>query len=189
MALRPATSADIPAMLELMDLATVWLAQQGNAGQWGDGTTPHATNPNRIKQATEKVETGGTWVAVGPVPPPNSTDTSSPQEQLAPQGEDQVIGALTVHTANAYVAPATEPERYVSLLLTHRAWKGHGLGTLLVDKARELARAAGVGLLRVDCYAGGNGKLVRWYESQGFVKTESFMAEGTWPGQLLEMRL
>lgn len=101
-----------------------------------------------------------------------------------------IIGALTVYTPFSYEMPAAEPERYVQLLLTHRAWKGRGLGALLVHKAQELAIAAGIRLLRVDCYAGGDGKLVKWYESQRFVKTETFTGyEGAWPGQVLEMRL
>ena len=181
---------DIPAVLGLMDVATAWLVQQGRTGQWGDGTESHAENPRRLKQATAMVESGGCWVAIGPVPPPPLL--SDPSSAPAPAaGEQSVIGALTVHDAMPYVSPATEPERYVQLLLTHRAWKGRGLGTLLLDKARALAVDAGVGLLRVDCYAGGDGKLVRWYESQGFVKTESVLLgdDQSWPGQVLEMRL
>lgn len=174
-----------------MDIATRWLAQQGRTGQWGDGSVSHATNPRRVKAFTEMVESGGAWVAVGPVPPPPRPAEEAPQESAEPaRAEDQVIGALTVHTAFPHVPPAAEPERYVQLLLTHRAWKGRGLGEMLVRKARELALRAGVRLLRVDCYAGGDGKLVKWYESQGFVKTETFVGnEGTWQGQVFEMRL
>jgi hypothetical protein len=39
----------------------------------------------------------------------------------------------------------------------------------------------------VDCYAGGDGALVRWYESAGFTRTQAFEVRG-WPGQLLERR-
>ncbi|MFF7895340.1 hypothetical protein ACFZDI_26285 [Streptomyces sp. NPDC007907] len=49
---------------------------------------------------------------------------------------------------------------------------------------------AGVSLLRVDCYAGDDGKLVRYYESNGFTRTEAFtVGESQWPGQLLARRV
>ncbi|KAH8884681.1 Sortase and related acyltransferase [Thozetella sp. PMI_491] len=177
-----------------MDTATTWLVDQGRTGQWGDGTALHSTNPTRIKQATELIESGGGWIAVGLVPPPPLPSVSgeglSVTEGAAAEAEGQVIGAVVVQDSPVpYVAPAGEPERYVRLLITHRAWKGRGLGDLLMNKAREITKAAGVGLLRVDCYAGGDKKLVKWYESQGFTQTESFMAGGTWPGQVLEIRI
>ncbi|GAA2396714.1 hypothetical protein [Dactylosporangium salmoneum] len=55
------------------------------------------------------------------------------------------------------------------------------------------SRAAHRPLLRVDCYAGGDGALVRWYERQGFTATEAFTVtrdDGTeWPGQVLAQPL
>jgi hypothetical protein len=48
-------------------------------------------------------------------------------------------------------------------------------------------------LVRVDCYAGDDQALVRYYESQGFRRVRPFVVELTgdrsWPGQLLEDRL
>ena len=35
--------------------------------------------------------------------------------------------------------------------------------------------------MRVDCYAGGTGDLVRYYTRHGFTPTESFVIDG-WPG-------
>ena len=142
-------------------------------------------NPARIKQVTEKAESGGTWIAV---------DTNMPEDSL-PEGEDDelsiingVVGALTVGQANAYVQPSSEPELYIQFLISDRASRGKGIGTLLLEKARALARQAGVSLLRVDCYAGDGEGLVRYYESQGFERTESFEIKG-WPGQVLIQRL
>jgi hypothetical protein len=45
-----------------------------------------------------------------------------------------------------------------------------------------------VGLLRVDCFAGNDGALVRFYERCGYTKTETFTV-GKWPGQVLERRV
>lgn len=178
--LRPGTVEDVPAMLRLMDIATAWLVKKGQTGQWG--TERHSTNPDRIKQATELAESGGTWIAVDTnYSPPKSGD----EELSVING---VVGAITLGQANHYVQPATEPELYVKYLASDRASSGKGIGTLLLEKARALAREAGVSLLRLDCYAGGSGGLVRYYESQGFKRMEAFEAKG-WPGQVLIQRL
>jgi GNAT superfamily N-acetyltransferase len=73
-----------------------------------------------------------------------------------------------------------------------RTLAGHAIGTMLLDHARELARADGVELLRVDCFAGGDGALVRYYEKQGFTRAEQFVVpvnDSEWPGQVLIQRL
>ncbi|KAK4084490.1 uncharacterized protein Triagg1_970 [Trichoderma aggressivum f. europaeum] len=182
--LRPGTVEDVPAMLRLMDIATAWLVKKGQTGQWG--TKRHSTNPARIKQATELAESGGTWIAVDAnYSPPKPGDGAENEELSVING---VVGAITVGQANHYVQPAAEPELYVRYLASDRASSGKGIGTLLLEKARALAREAGVSLLRLDCYAGGSGGLVRYYESQGFKRMETFDANG-WPGQVLIQRL
>ncbi|MNW16651.1 hypothetical protein D3C71_2155650 [compost metagenome] len=50
--------------------------------------------------------------------------------------------------------------------------------------ADEQAQSAGVRRLRVDCYGGGSGDLVRFYESCGYERIATFDVDG-WPGQLL----
>lgn len=59
---------------------------------------------------------------------------------------------------------------------------------LLLDHARAEAADRGLGLLRVDCWAGGGGALIRYYQSAGFTPTVRFMV-GDWQGQLLEQRM
>jgi GNAT superfamily N-acetyltransferase len=199
--LRLGTVEDAPAMLRLMDIATNWLVKKGQAGQWG--TERHSNNPARIKQATEKAESGGTWIAVdtnssslrtegglsgGEVESPYQSTNRSGGEDEELSIINGVVGALTVGQANPYVQPATEPELYIQFLASDRASSGKGIGTLLLEQARTLARKAGVSLLRVDCYAGGGGGLVRYYESQGFQRMETFEVNG-WPGQVLIQRL
>lgn len=199
--LRPGTVEDVPAMLRLMDIATDWLAKKGQSGQWG--TERPSESPARIQQATEKAESGGTWIAVDTsllslrTEDGSSSDkVESPSESTdKSRGEDKelsiingVVGALTVGQASSYVPPATEPELYIQFLISDRASSGKGIGTLLLEKARALAREAGVSLLRLDCYAGGSGGLIRYYESQGFERAEAFEAKG-WPGQILIQRL
>ena len=61
-------------------------------------------------------------------------------------------------------------------------------GTRCSGARRRPAAELGVPALRVDCYAGGEQALVRFYESAGFARTDTFDVKG-WPGQVLERRL
>jgi GNAT superfamily N-acetyltransferase len=169
MRIRQGVGADVPAVLGLLAGATEWLVGRGRADQWG--TEPHSANPRRIEQVRGFVADGGLWIA---------------------ELDGRVVGALSVGEALPYVSPATEPELYVRLLVTDRKLAGHGIGTVLLDHARELARADDVELLRVDCFAGGDGALVRYYEKQGFTRAEQFVVPvngSEWPGQVLIQRL
>lgn len=172
-----------------MDIAIEWLAAQGRTGQWG--TEKVSGVPHRIKQMTEFAESGGLWVAVdedwkAPGPPAPREDDGEGAAPLVDPGN--VVGAVCVGEAWPHVPPASEPELYIRFLIANYQSKRRGVGGILLEKARELARAAGVGVLRVDCYGGDDQKLVRWYESQGFQRQETFVAKG-WPGQILVQRL
>ena len=202
--LRQATSEDITGIALLMDIAIEWLGSEGRTGQWG--TEKASENPERIKQLAGFVESGGTWVLVDTNAAAAAASTATADDGSHNQGEGAVgsggaqsrnrtlqgiIGALTVSSdaeLKPWITPATEPELYISFLITHRAWSGRGVGKRLMEQARKLAHAAGVSLLRVDCYAGDDGKLVKYYESQGFEKTEAFEERG-WKGQILAQRL
>ena len=200
--LRQATLEDVAGIALLMDIAIEWLEREGRTGQWGTGKA--SENPDRINQLTEFVESGGTWVLVDT----NAADTAGATNDDGPNGPGEgavgsggrqagnrtfrgIIGALTASSGaelKPWITPATEPELYISFLITHRAWNGRGVGKRLLEQARKLARAAEVSLLRVDCYAGDDGKLVKYYESQGFEKREAFEERG-WKGQILAQRI
>ncbi|MET7420757.1 GNAT family N-acetyltransferase [Dactylosporangium sp. NPDC005555] len=167
---RPGTLADVKPVLGLLDGATRWLAGRGRTGQWGTG--PHSTNPRRLTAMMRWVPQGHLHVAeIG----------------------GAVVGAIVVGEAPENIPVVYEPELYVNLLVTDRARQGRRLGTLLLDHARVLAVRRGIGLLRVDCYAGDDRALVDWYRRQGFTPTETFTVRLTtgvdWPGQVLEQRL
>jgi GNAT superfamily N-acetyltransferase len=166
--IRRAGRDDVPAVLALLDGATEWLVARGRTDQWG--TEAHSTNPRRVAQITGFAD-DGLWVA---------------------EADGRVVGALAVGPAMSYVPTVDEPELYVRLLVTDRASAGQGIGGELLDHARGLAREAGVGLIRVDCFAGGDGALVRYYEKQGFVRDVEFTVpvnDWEWPGQVLSQRL
>jgi GNAT superfamily N-acetyltransferase len=166
MRITPGGPDDVDTVLALLDDATAWLVSLGRTGQWG--TEPRSQNPRGVAQITG-------WAA-------------EPGRLYLAHVDGQVAGALAVGDAMPYVPPAAEPELYVNLLVTARAYAGRGVGARLLDHARGIARERGGHLLRVDCYAGDDRALVRYYERQGFTATEPF-AVGEWPGQLLEQRL
>lgn len=166
MKIRQGGLADVPAILDMLDGAVAWLAAQGRTGQWG--TEPWSTRPEAVRRVRDIVASGTPWVA---------------------EVDGKPAGTLTLSAHPApYVAPADEPERYVHLLVTDRAFRGLGVGSALLAHAVAETRREGVGLLRVDCYAGDDQRLVAYYRSQGFTPTETFTV-GEWPGQVLAQRV
>lgn len=84
--------------------------------------------------------------------------------------------------------PADEPEVFIHLLVTDRRHAGRGVGAALLAHAVTETRRLGIGLLRVDCYAGSDGRLVDYYRRNGFEPVQPFTV-GDWPGQLLAQRV
>ncbi|XUL90134.1 GNAT family N-acetyltransferase [Streptomyces galilaeus] len=159
---------DIPAILGIFDSAVAWLTAQGRTGQWG--STPWSENPKAVAMVERYVATGSPYVAeVDGVPAGTLTLTDSP---------------------GSYVEAVDEPERYIHILASDRRFKGYGVGSALLAHAAEVTREAGISLLRVDCYAGDDRKLVAYYEANGFTATEAFVVgENDWPGQVLARRV
>ena len=159
---------DIPAILGMLDSAVAWLVAQGRTGQWG--TKPWSENPKAVAMVERYVAQGSPYIAeIDGVPVGTLTLTDSP---------------------GPYIDAVDEPERYVHLLASDRRFKGHGVGSALLAHAAQETRRAGVSLLRVDCYAGDDRKLVAYYEGNGFTATEAFVVgEDKWPGQVLARRV
>lgn len=159
---------DIPAILGMFDSAVAWLVAQGRTGQWG--STPWSENPKAVAMVERYVAQGSPYIAeVDGVPAGTLTLTDSP---------------------GSHIPAVDEPERYVHLLASERRFKGYGIGSALLAHAAEETRRAGVSLLRVDCYAGDDRKLVAYYEGNGFTATEAFVVGADkWPGQVLARRV
>jgi GNAT superfamily N-acetyltransferase len=88
--------------------------------------------------------------------------------------------------------PAGEPEIYISGFITARSSRARVAGPALLAHAKATARRANVGLLRLDCYAGGDGGLVAYYESVGFRQVARFTVDvlgAPYTGCLMEQRL
>jgi GNAT superfamily N-acetyltransferase len=159
-------------MLALLDGAVAWLTGQGRTDQWG--TEPFSGLPERVAQMEEYARDFLVRVAETPA--------------------GGVAGVCVLaDEPQSFVPAAGEPELYVRLLVTDRALRGAGVGAALVADARAEAVRRGVGLLRVDCFGGGDGALARQYERLGFTPSGTFTVERpgrpVWPGRLLEIRL
>jgi ribosomal protein S18 acetylase RimI-like enzyme len=158
---RTGGSADTAAVLGLFDRAVEWLVARGRTGQWG--SRPFSTDRRRIEEADGWAVSGGLRIAeIGGV----------------------VAGAIVLGAAPPYVPAVHEPELYLQAFVTDRALAGRGVGRALLDRAAAEAMARGTPLLRIDCWAGGDGALVRYYQRAGFTPTERF-AVGDWQGQVL----
>ena len=164
MRVRRGGPGDADAVIALFDEAVAWMVARGQTGQWG--SEPMSRNERMVARVHAWAAGDGLWMM---------------------DDEGAAAGALVVGERPEHVQPVDEPELYVELLLSSRARAGERIGALLVEHAVALAREAGVGLLRVDCWAGAP-KLVGFYEAQGFVKDGTFDVRG-WVGQVFSMRL
>jgi GNAT superfamily N-acetyltransferase len=156
----PGSAHDGSALLALFDDAVAWLTARGQPGQWG--TEPFSARPERVNRAEGWARGGGLWFATA--------------------GAERA-GAVVLGEAPDHVPPPDRPELYVEVLLTAAAWRGRGVGALLIAHAREVAAARRAEQLRVDCWAGVP-ELPRQYERLGFRRAGEFRV-GAWPGAVL----
>ncbi|WP_327350885.1 GNAT family N-acetyltransferase [Streptomyces sp. NBC_01304] len=166
--IRPGGPADVPAILTMLDAAVVWMNDRGNTEQWG--STPYSQQSGGVERVQRYTTENASYIA-----------------ELA----GTPVGALVLDSGPSPqmpIAPAEEPERYVRLLISDRQHAGLGIGAALLAHATEETRRADVALLRVDCWAGGGGELVAFYERNGFIPTTRFLS-GAWPGQVLARRV
>lgn len=152
----------------MLDSAVTWMNERGNTEQWG--TAPWSRRPGGVARIERYTTEMAPFIA---------------ELDGTPAG---VLVLDSGPSSEMPIAPAGEPEQYVRLLVSHRRFAGLGIGAALLVHAAEEARRTGVELLRVDCWAGGGGELVRFYERNGFTRTEPFLY-GDWPGQVLAQRV
>ncbi len=141
---------DFDTVMALLDEAVAWLTAQGRSDQWG--SEPWSTQPNIVAFTRKFVDEDDLWIA---------------------EIDGEPAGALIVsESPMPYTPPVEERELYIKLLVTSRRHKGLGIGKQLADHARSIARDRGIELVRVDCYSGPDEKLVRFYESAGFTRSQ-----------------
>ncbi|WP_434739217.1 GNAT family N-acetyltransferase [Streptomyces katrae] len=166
--IRPGGLADAPAVLDMLDGAVAWMNSRGNTEQWG--TTPYSQKPGGVERVERYLTENTPWIA---------------------ELDGTPVGAMVLDSGPSPqmpIEPAEEPEVYVRLLVSDRRRVGLRIGAALLSHAAEETRRSGLELLRVDCWAGGGGELVAFYERNGFTPTGTFLS-GDWPGQVLARRL
>ena len=162
--IRQGSAPDAAIVLALFDEAVEWLVARGQTGQWG--TESFSAVERRVSAVEEGAAGGGLRIA---------------------ELDGEPIGALVLGDRPPWVAPVAGRELYVVALVTSRRFAGRDIGGVLVRRAIEEARAGGIPVLRVDCWAGAP-PLVAWYERQGFTRSGTFEVTG-WNGQVLSMEL
>jgi GNAT superfamily N-acetyltransferase len=166
MEIREGGPEEAPVIMAMLDGAVAWLASNGRTGQWG--AEPWSRDPRRVERI------GG---------------IARDDEILVAEVDGRPAGVMAVAPRPpSYIGAIDEPELYITLLVTDRAFAGHGVGAALIAEARRLARERGAVLLRVDCYGGGDGRLMEYYRRQGFATVAEFSV-GDWPGRLLSQRV
>jgi GNAT superfamily N-acetyltransferase len=165
--IRPGGVEDLPVTLAMFDSAVAWLVANGRSGQWGN--RPWSSRPDTVAKVGEMMRQASPWVA---------------------EVDGEPAGTITLSQIplSEYIAAADEPEVYIHLLVIDRRFSGLGVGSALLAHACDEARRLGVGLVRVDCYAGSGGRLVDYYRRNGFEPVETFTV-GEWPGRVLARRV
>lgn len=159
---RIGSSEDTDAVVALFDANVAWLVEQGRPEQWG--SEPFSGNPKLVKFVRDLLSSGVVTIA---------------------EIDGKVTGAsvVTDHPM-PYVRAIEEPERYLKLLIASPAHRGQQIGHQLIELAREYTIAEGIGLLRVDCWSGGDRRLVQYYLDQGFTPAQEIEVR---PGTLVQV--
>jgi len=98
------------------------------------------------------------------------------------------VGTLRLKWTDPRLWPADpEAAAYVHDLAVRRNLKGHRIGALMLEWAKEQARARGRAYLRLDCVAW-NPALRQYYEHIGFT-CRGEVTQGTYVAALYEFRL
>lgn len=163
---RPGSSDDTGAVLALFDANVAWLVEQGRPEQWG--SEPFSGNPKLVDFVRDLLSSGVVTIA---------------------EIEGEVAGAsvVTDHPM-PYVPAIEEPERYLKLLIAAPAHRGKQIGHQLIELARAQTIAAGIALLRVDCWSGGDRRLVQYYVDEGFIPTQEIEVRPGTSVQVFEWR-
>ncbi|KAK0648708.1 hypothetical protein B0T16DRAFT_408640 [Cercophora newfieldiana] len=216
-ALPSAENTDALFILGAFDSCIPHLATIGSATQWGP--EPFSSRPNILDRPVSAIAAAETYRLEGKGDPvgvfiaeaASSADADANTENdgsTSREGRVQVGAA--VYKANCFpeyvksqpqfeeVIQGQEKWMYLDMLVTEFSAKTEGkrkgAGAALVKKGREWAEEEGFGVMFVDCWAGNEGRLVGFYESQGFERVGEFVVvkpgtEEKWPGMLLKMEL
>lgn len=149
-----------------IDANIAWLVERGRSEQWG--SEPWSGDEKKIEFVRELLSSG---------------------ELTVTELDNEVVGAsLVTGEPMPYVPAIEEPERYLKLLIASPQHRGEQIGRRLIERARERTVEDGIGLMRVDCWAGGDRRLVNYYISEGFTPTGEIEVRPGTSVQVLEWR-
>jgi hypothetical protein len=153
------TSTDTAFIISCFDSALPYLVSIGSEGQWGTELFSERKwfrdEIGGFVEGDRDLEKGIAWIA----------DVEDEND-----GETRPAGAIvlttTGHQAPQSVSPPVK-ELYVKFLITDRRLEAvsKGVGSCLLDFAKDFTRKQDIKLLRVDCWSGGNGGLVKYVPS------------------------
>ena len=194
MKIRLAQESDLAPVLAMFDGIMEWLVAQGRTAQWG--TEPWSKRRELVQRVEDRIARGELRVAVEPRPAADGAVAGRHDGGWEGGGDadEDVLGVVSFSgQCSDYVSSPPEPELFINLLGTSRQAKGRNVGGVLIDESRAEARRRGLRLVRVDCFAGDDGRLRDWYVSQGFEAVEPFTVrrpeQPDWPGMLLQQYL
>lgn len=201
MKIRLAQESDLAPVLAMFDGIMEWLVAQGRTAQWG--TEPWSKRRELVQRVEDRIARGELRVAVEPRPAAAGDGVGGVGGDVGDGGgggadggdaDEDVLGVVSFSgQCSDYVSSPPEPELFINLLGTSRQAKGRNVGGVLIDESRAEARRRGLRLVRVDCFAGDDGRLRDWYVSQGFEAVEPFAVRRPglpdWPGMLLQQYL
>jgi GNAT superfamily N-acetyltransferase len=163
---RAGSAGDTDAVVRLFDLNVAWLVERGREAQWG--SEPWSANAKLVDFVRDLLGSGNVTIVV--------------------DGDDVVGASVVSETPMPYVPEGDAPERYLRLLITAPSHRGERIGQRLIEMARERTVSEGIGLLRVDCWSGGDRRLVAYYEGQGFAPTQEIEVRPGTSVQVFEWR-
>jgi ribosomal protein S18 acetylase RimI-like enzyme len=178
-----------PTIATLFDASITWLNSIGITTQWG--TSPRSQNPEFL----ERIRSIYT----------NSLVLEARTTSDHPTHPDTALGFIGIGNTGYNPYPGVVPDMpegvdavHITVLIRNRETPeisaiSKGIGRALVEEARKETQRRKVPCLRVDCYGGGEGALVKVYESMGFTRRPlepvifKKPGQADWEMQVLEM--
>lgn len=150
--IKPASAADVPALMALRTEAETWLSARGS-DQWSD----REAGARAIAKWHAAIDEGRTW--------------------LIADSKGDTLGTVSRGPVDRdFWNESDSPETafYLYKLMVSRQAAGQGIGSLALDWAGRIASMEGRRWVRIDCWRSAHG-LQRYYESLGFshVRTEA----------------
>ncbi|RPA88087.1 hypothetical protein BJ508DRAFT_320192 [Ascobolus immersus RN42] len=179
----------LPTLGALFDASITWLNSIGITTQWG--TTARSKTPE-FQERLEAIYANAMVLQAR-----TSTDH--------PTHPDTILGFIGIGNTGYNPYPGIVPDMpdgtdavHITVLIRNRETPeisalSKGVGRALVEEAKKETKRRGVPCLRVDCYGGADGTLVKVYESMGFKRNplEPVIIKNhgreDWEMQVLEM--